>query len=107
MVEVRPMHETNVIYRLGIEARFSWMISVILDRMGAAGVLVDRKSTYPYVNTDRIEALCREASIPLPDAIEAMDEEALLDTLHRLEERTLQTRKAIALLHKLRHAQSA
>ena len=93
--------------RIALEARYTWMISTILDQMAAAGIVLDRRTAWPFVTTDRVEALARSTALPLPSEIKAMASGALLETLHDLEAKATELRKLITLVQAMRHVRSA
>lgn len=93
--------------RTVLEARYTWMISTILDQMAAAGIVLDRRTAWPFVTTERVEALARSVALPLPSEIKAMASGALLETLHDLEARAAELRKLITLVQAMRHVRSA
>ena len=93
--------------RTVLEARYTWMISTILDQMAAAGIVLDRRTAWPFVTTERVEALAMSMALPLPAEIKAMASGALLETLHDLEARAAELRKLITLVQAMRHVRSA
>ncbi len=107
LIAVQPRTETDWKYRLTLEAKFSWMISIILKRMAEAGVVTDHKLAWPHIDMARMEELHRQITLPSPAELKVMNGEALVEVLHELEGRSAEIRKLLGLINALRHVAKA
>lgn len=106
MVKGQPRAEMSWYERLKAEAVINWRIGKLLDRLSEV-CGIDRSKAWPFIDTARMEEISKLVEGPSADQIKAMDGEALLYALHQLEAKAADTRKRIALIHALRHVQSA
>lgn len=109
LISTTPREEMAQLDRLEEEARLTWQISALLDRLNEV-CHVERRE-WPKIDREAlarfVERLDRLTNPPSAETLQTMTDEELANELRTLESRISDARKAITLIHAIKVVRNA